>query len=142
MARTRASAGSADASSPPHGGRRDKLDTSTSDGRTARDRRPADDPYDDPLVPLRVIGHGPAHPAGQASRELGRQLRAWREASGLSQRDIAERLGWEQPHVARLEAGGHTPNLATLDRLARRLGLHVALDADPKGTTVKVREAR
>ena len=94
------------------------------------------DPYGDPPAPLRVVGHGPAHPAGRASRDLGRQIREWREALGLSQQDLAHRLGWEQPHVARLEAGVHTPNLATLDRLACRLGVQIILKVGPQGMTV------
>jgi ribosome-binding protein aMBF1 (putative translation factor) len=101
---------------------------------------PAPDPYDEPALPLRVVGHGPAHPAGQAARELGRRLTAYRAAHGLSQAALAARLGWEQPHVARLEAGVHTPSLASLDHLARRLGLEITVHARPEGMAVEVRE--
>jgi transcriptional regulator with XRE-family HTH domain len=72
---------------------------------------------------------------------MGRWLREWREAHGLSQQDLAERLGWEQPYVARLEAGLYTPNLATLDRVARRLGLEVSVRATPGGMAIELREA-
>jgi DNA-binding XRE family transcriptional regulator len=101
----------------------------------------AADPYCDPPLPLRVVGHGPAHPAGRAARELGRHLVAYRQAHGLTQAALAERLGWAQPNVARLEAGQHTPNLATLDRIARRLGLEVTVRATPKGMAVQARKA-
>jgi ribosome-binding protein aMBF1 (putative translation factor) len=100
------------------------------------------DPYDDPPLPLRAVGHGPAHPAGKAARELGRLVAAYREARGLTQVALGERLGWPQPNVARLEAGHRTPDLATLDRLARRLGLEVTVRATPGGLTVELREAR
>ncbi len=102
---------------------------------------PSTDPYDDPPLPLRVVGHGPAHPAGRAARELGRRLVAYRQANGLTQEALAAKLGWAQPNVARLEAGQHTPNLATLDRLARRLGLEVTVRATPRAMAVEVREA-
>lgn len=98
------------------------------------------DPYYDPPLPAPVQGHGPAHPAGQASRELGRLVAAYREARGLSQAALGERLGWPQPNVARLEAGHRTPDLATLDRLARRLGLEVTVRATASGIVVEVRD--
>ncbi|MGH2371583.1 MAG: helix-turn-helix domain-containing protein, partial [Chloroflexota bacterium] len=90
--------------------------------------------------PLRPIGHGPAHPADQAARAFGRLLVAYREARGLSQRELAERLGWEQPNLARLEAGTHTPTLATLNRIAGRLGIEVILRIAPEGIDVETQE--
>lgn len=96
------------------------------------------DPYYDPPLPTPVQGHGPAHPAGQAARELGRLVAAYREARGLSQAALGERLGWPQPNVARLEAGHRTPDLATLDRLARRLGIEVTVRATAAGITVEL----
>jgi ribosome-binding protein aMBF1 (putative translation factor) len=102
---------------------------------------PQSDPVDDSPSPLRVVGHGPAHPAGQAARAFGRHVVAYRAAHGLSQAALAQRLGWEQPHVARLEAGAHTPSLASLARLAYRLGLEVTVRATPQGMEVEVREA-
>lgn len=98
------------------------------------------DPYYDPPLSAPVQGHGPAHPAGRAARELGRLVAAYRESRGLTQAALGERLGWPQPNVARLEAGHRTPDLATLDRLARRLGLEVSVRATPKGIAVDLRE--
>ena len=98
----------------------------------------APDPFDEPSLPMRVIGHGPGHPAGRAAAALGQQLRRWREEQGLSQQAVSARLGWAQPHVARLEAGAHTPNLATIDRLARRLQLEIRMHATPDGTSFEV----
>ena len=54
--------------------------------------------------------------------ELGRQVRAQREAHGLSQRELAERMGTTQSVIARLEAGGSKPSISTLERVARALG--------------------
>jgi ribosome-binding protein aMBF1 (putative translation factor) len=57
--------------------------------------------------------------------ELGRQVRELREAHGLSQRDLAERMNTTQSVIARLEAGGSKPNISTLERVAKALGSSV-----------------
>lgn len=44
---------------------------------------------------------------------------ALREESGLTQQELAERAGTSQPAIARLESGGASPTLSTLERLAR-----------------------
>lgn len=46
----------------------------------------------------------------------------------LTQSQLARRLGWRQPNVARLEAGDHEPSVGTLARLADVLGLDFSLD--------------
>ncbi len=47
-----------------------------------------------------------------------------RTASGLTQADVAQRVGTTQSAIARLEsaAAGHSPSIATLQRYARALG--------------------
>src|SRR5258708_29388798 len=47
---------------------------------------------------------------------------AWRARHGLSQAELARKLGLRQPNVARLEAGEHEPTIATLSRPAEVLG--------------------
>ncbi len=47
---------------------------------------------------------------------------------GLSQTELARRLGMHQPAIARLEAGDHEPSLGTLARLASGLGLEFHID--------------
>jgi ribosome-binding protein aMBF1 (putative translation factor) len=54
--------------------------------------------------------------------ELSVQVREAREAKGLSQSQLAERMGTQQSVIARLEAGGITPTLPTLKRIADALG--------------------
>src|SRR5260370_27085072 len=49
----------------------------------------------------------------------------------LSQTALAHILGMHQPAVARLEAGDHEPSLATLSRLARKLGIEFHIDITP-----------
>lgn len=60
--------------------------------------------------------------------ELGGRVRAERERLGLTQSELAERMGTTQPTVARLEAGGVTPSLETLHRAAEALGLELVVD--------------
>lgn len=61
---------------------------------------------------------------------LARQLIEARAKAGLSQRDLAERMGTSQPTVARLE-GGHKPSLKTLERYANALGMEVDIRLVP-----------
>jgi ribosome-binding protein aMBF1 (putative translation factor) len=49
----------------------------------------------------------------------------------LSQTALARMLGMHQSAVARLEAGDHEPSLATLSRLARKLGIEFHIDITP-----------
>lgn len=52
-----------------------------------------------------------------------------RSAAGMSQAEIAERMGTSQSAVARLESGPgrHSPSLATLRKYARALGYRIDL---------------
>lgn len=53
---------------------------------------------------------------------LARELIAARTRAGLSQEQVAERMGTSQSTVARLESGRTLPSLRTLDRYARATG--------------------
>ena len=55
----------------------------------------------------------------------------YRVEHGLTQTALARKLGIKQPAVARLEAGNHEPSVATLARLANRLGITLRLDVEP-----------
>jgi HTH-type transcriptional regulator / antitoxin HipB len=65
--------------------------------------------------------------------ELAEAIRARREELGWSQRQLAERAGMTQPGIARFEAGGTTPTLPLLERLASALGLTVTISLAPAG---------
>jgi transcriptional regulator with XRE-family HTH domain len=52
----------------------------------------------------------------------GPMLREAREATGLTQRQLADRLGTTQSAVARLEAPGANPRLSTLSRAIAATG--------------------
>jgi ribosome-binding protein aMBF1 (putative translation factor) len=45
-----------------------------------------------------------------------------RVAAGLSQTELARRMGTSQPVIARIEGGASTPTVDMLDRLARATG--------------------
>ena len=57
--------------------------------------------------------------AARIAYELGEQVRNLRESRGWSQRDLSRRTGMTQPAIARFEAGGTTPTIPVLQRLAR-----------------------
>lgn len=59
---------------------------------------------------------------------VGEQIRDAREAAGLSQGELAARMGTSQAAVARLEAGGVGATLTTLQKVATALDLRIAVD--------------
>ena len=58
-------------------------------------------------------------------RELLRQLVRRREALGLSQRELAAKMGTSQPAVARLESGEVDARGSTIERFAAAVGRRV-----------------
>jgi predicted transcriptional regulator len=50
-------------------------------------------------------------------------VRQVRKHLGITQAELATRIGSTQPAIARLEAGGNTPSFGTLRRIAAALGL-------------------
>ena len=64
-------------------------------------------------------------------RELVADLVARRRAAGLSQAEVAERMGTSQPAVARVEAGAVDVRLSTLERYAVAVGRRLELRLGP-----------
>ncbi len=66
-------------------------------------------------------------------QELVAELVAERRAAGLSQADVADRMGTSQPAVARVEAGAVDVRLSTLERYAAAVGrrLELRLGTEP-----------
>lgn len=60
-------------------------------------------------------------------KELGSTLASHRVALGLSQTEVAARMGTSQSAVARLESGTLDVRLSTLDRYAAALGTGFAV---------------
>jgi ribosome-binding protein aMBF1 (putative translation factor) len=66
--------------------------------------------------------------ATRLALEVGEKVRDARESAGLSQRELAARMGTSQAAVARLEAGGVGATLTTLQRMAAALDLKVTVE--------------
>lgn len=67
-----------------------------------------------------------AYESMEAEFSLLRQMLKARQQSGLSQADIAKRMGTKPPAITRLESslgsGKHSPSVATLRRYAHAVG--------------------
>jgi transcriptional regulator with XRE-family HTH domain len=55
-------------------------------------------------------------------------IREARRTAGLTQKELAERMGTTQSAVARLEARGANPRLKTLEKAVRATGRHLEVD--------------
>lgn len=60
---------------------------------------------------------------GDLQRTVGRNLRAYREAQGLSQEAFADLLGVHRTYMGGVERGERNLTLKSLERMAGRLGL-------------------
>ena len=69
--------------------------------------------------------------ATKLALEVGDEVRDAREAAGLTQRELASRMGTSQAAIARLEAGGVGATLTTLQKVATALNLEVAVHLRP-----------
>jgi transcriptional regulator with XRE-family HTH domain len=70
------------------------------------------------------------------ARAVALAIVRYRGDHGLSQRDLAKRLGMKQPQVARLELGEVNPSIETLMRVSAQLGIEFTIDVRPAGTRV------
>jgi len=68
-----------------------------------------------------------AYESMEAEYAIARELIAARSRAGLSQAEVAERMGTSQSTIARLESGRTLPSLRTLDRYARATGSKAVL---------------
>ena len=59
-------------------------------------------------------------------------LQAERLKRGISQKDLADKIGMKQPQLARIERMESTPLLKTLNRYAHGLGLEIQMRIVPE----------
>jgi transcriptional regulator with XRE-family HTH domain len=63
-------------------------------------------------------------------RMVGRNVRRLRNAAGLSQAELAERMGVDRAYVSGLELGQRNPTVVTLWHIAKALGVKLRLFFD------------
>ena len=73
-----------------------------------------------------------AYAAAKLAFELGEQVRSLREERGWSQRELAKVTGMTQPAIGRFEAGGTTPTLPILERIANAFDSTLSVELKPK----------
>jgi ribosome-binding protein aMBF1 (putative translation factor) len=66
--------------------------------------------------------------ADRLALNVGEKVRGAREVAGLSQEDLAARMGTSQAAVARLEAGDVRARLTTLQKVAAALDLRITIE--------------
>ncbi len=75
---------------------------------------------------------------GNLQRTVGRNLRAHRQALGLSQEAFAEVLGVHRTYMGGLERGERNLTLKSLERIASRIGLDAIALLERGGTLGRV----
>ena len=63
--------------------------------------------------------------------EIAKAITAARAHAGLTQEELASRMGTSQSAIARLESGRSKPSTATLAKLAAATGTHLKIDFEP-----------
>ena len=73
---------------------------------------------------------------------LAHQLIEARTRAGLTQAEVADRMGTSQSTVARLESGSAKPSLSTLRRFATATGAQVRITLEARPVSKKDRRKR
>ena len=68
---------------------------------------------------------------------IANELAERRTALGLSQRELAHRVGTTQSAIARLESGGRPPRIDTLLRIADALDCDLHVELRPRGASME-----
>ena len=69
--------------------------------------------------------------------QMARILIAARARAGLSQTEVAQKMGTSQSTIARLESGNGKPTLNTLEKFAEATGMEVQIALVPKRRSKK-----
>ena len=77
------------------------------------------------------------HERTKLANDVAIRVLAYRTRHGMSQTELARKLGMRQPNIARLESGEHEPSLSTLAKLAEVLGLDFSIEIKPTGLKLR-----
>ena len=72
---------------------------------------------------------------------LASAMVAARARAGLTQEELAKRMGTTQPVVARLESGRVRPSTRTLERYARATGSRLKVSFEPRLSQTRAKKA-
>jgi transcriptional regulator with XRE-family HTH domain len=76
---------------------------------------------------------------GELQKAVGRNLRAYRQARGLSQEAFADKVGVHRTYMGGLERGERNLTLRSVERIAERIGVDPLALMDEKGAKQKRR---
>lgn len=69
---------------------------------------------------------------GDLQKTVGRNLRAYRQARGLSQEAFADLVGVHRTYMGGLERGERNLTLRSVERIAEQIGVDPLMLMDPK----------
>ena len=93
------------------------------------------------MTTLERAEYARAYAEALLAADVGERIHDAREAAGLSQRELARRMGTSQAAIDRLESGGVAATLTTLQRVATALGLEVNVELRPSAQAAGVTSA-
>ena len=94
------------------------------------DYRPRREQLTDKLSPEDGARFDDAYASATASMKLAELAYNTRSAAGLTQTELARRMGTTQSAIAAIEAGARTPTVDLLERLARACGRRLTISMD------------
>src|SRR6266853_709130 len=81
---------------------------------------------------LKEPKYGKAYEALEEEFVLASAVMDARNRAGLTQKELASKMGTTQPVVARLESGRVRPSMRTLERLAEATGSRLLISFEPR----------
>lgn len=72
-----------------------------------------------------------AYAEAEEEFSVAREIIRARASAGLSQKELAERIGTTQSVVARLESSAHMPSVSTLKKVAKATNSHLRIVLEP-----------
>lgn len=88
---------------------------------------------------MKDLEYRKAYDAMEEEFALATAMVAARARAGLTQTELAKRMGTTQPVVARLESGRLRPSTRTLERYARATGSRLKVSFEPAEKKVRAR---